>query len=72
MKIQLTLTHENIKGVFCLENSQITFAQDGTYWYAESDDIAGYGMDFIFCNHCRFCRRVCAFFDSHKEPTEEI
>lgn len=48
MKIQLTLTHENIKGVFCLENSQITFAQDGTYWYAESDDIAGYGIERVF------------------------
>lgn len=48
MKIQLTLTHENIKGVFCLENSQITFAQDGTYWYVEADDIADYGMERIF------------------------
>ena len=48
MKIQLTLTHENIKGVFCLENSQITFAQDGTYWYVEADVIADYGMERIF------------------------
>ena len=48
MKIQLTLTHENIKGVSCLENSQITFAQDGTYWYAETDSIADYGMEPVF------------------------
>lgn len=48
MKIQLTLTHENLNGVFCLEKSQISFAQNGVYWYAEADDIASYGMDRMF------------------------
>ncbi len=48
MKIQLTLTHEKIDGVFCLENGQIAFAQNGIYWYAEADDIADYGMERMF------------------------
>lgn len=48
MKVSLTLTHEKINGVFHLERDQIQFAQNGQFWYAETDDIADNGMDKVF------------------------
>lgn len=48
MKIQLTLTHEILNGVFYLEKDQITFVQEGKYWYADVDDIPDIGMERVF------------------------